>query len=346
MPNHETKIVCPSCGAEFEIPQTSYVTEGVVIGKDSNLGTVSPRLANHKSAEYKLEALRNAGVDVSNIFSITDAAGISKLARVENGVVHDIQDNDPILSNIIGDKTIPNRRLFRRWIMSQVFHMLEHPDGFVVALQRKGYQYQWKMLIEELRVQIKLAEKDPENFADRNRWFNRALVCQIAFDYIFKATESIKHLRKKKCQGRPYVRLRGRNVFISELPEQVTEPLLAIINRIESATTPVALWRATVEFYRQIQCTYIKTDMAMSNEFKDAYKGAGAFFTMKNMILFHECVLQTESGRALTKIGSITQLHKKADEYATEGWRLFGLLRKFLLDNNVDIQAKMAEWKK
>jgi hypothetical protein len=37
-------------------------------------------------------------------------------------------------------------------------------------------------------------------------------------------------------------------------------------------------------------------------------------------------------------------MRMKAGEYRDEGWKLFGLLRKFLKDNNVDIKAKQKEW--
>lgn len=346
MPNQETKIVCPVCGAEFALPEHTHAVTGIVIGKDSNLGTISPALANTSTAENKLEALRNAGVDVSNIFSITDAAGISKLARIENGAVQDIPDNDPIIAQIMGHGTIPNRRLFRRWVMSQVFHMLVDPKGFTEALQRKGYQYQWEMLIEELRVQAKLAITDNENFVDRNRWFNKPIAVAMATDYMAKLEEHIKTLRVRKCHRRPYVHLRGRNVFQDEITEKVMSPLVDKIGSINNAQTPADLHAAVSAFYAQVKKTYLAWEIRMSQDFKSAYKGAGAFFTMKNMILFHGCSMQSDSGKMLTRPGSMKKLYDKAEEYKSEGWRLFGVMKKLIADNNIDIPTKMAEWRK
>lgn len=345
MPNQETKVVCPVCGAEFALPEHTHVATGVVIGKDSNLGTISPALANTSTAEGKLAALRSAGVDVSNIFSITDASGISRLARIENGEVQNISDNDPIIAKIMEQGTIPNRRLFRRWVMSQVFHMLVNPKGFTEALQRKGYQYQWKMLIEEFRVQAKLAITDNENFIDRNRWFNKAIAVEMATDYMVKLDAHIKTLRVRKCRRRPYIHLRGRNVFQDEITHQVLTPLVAQISNIQDAQTPADLHAAVRAFYEEVKKTYITWDIRMSQEFKSAYKGAGAFFTMKNMILFHGCSMQSDSGKMLPRAGSMKKLYEKAEEYKSEGWRLFGVMKKLIADNNIDIVKKMREWK-
>lgn len=79
----------------------------------------------------------------------------------------------------------------------------------------------------------------------------------------------------------------------------------------------------------------------------DAYKGAGAFFTMQNMIRFHNCVIIDDNGKTLSKNASLAFLNKKAKLYENrEGWRLIGMLKKTLDDNNIDVVAKMKEWRK
>lgn len=79
----------------------------------------------------------------------------------------------------------------------------------------------------------------------------------------------------------------------------------------------------------------------------DAYKGSGAFFTMQNMIRFHNCVIIDDNGKTLGKNASLAFLNKKAKLYENrEGWRLIGMLKKMLDDNNIDVVAKMKEWRK
>ena len=50
----------------------------------------------------------------------------------------------------------------------------------------------------------------------------------------------------------------------------------------------------------------------------DAYKGAGAFFTMQNLIRFHGCTAVNDRGRRLDKYQSLAFLSAKAEEYKTE----------------------------
>lgn len=358
---NETKIVCPQCGAEFAIPEHEHISIGIAIGKDSGLGTISPEVvgqssvSSHKShsqmkAEAKLEALKKAGVDVSNLFAMKGASGEEMIGRLQNGVINPVNEDDFIFNAIRNNGTVPNRRLFRRWVMSQVFHMMAYKGygaihGFTAALKNKGYEYQWKMVAEEMRVQAKLSIHDQENFNERNRWFNTRVVCAMAEDYIAQLRKHIEKLPQKKCKKVPYVRIGRMNVFVADLHKKIYEPLQHNIIRMTTAKNPMELALSVVEFYDRIKKLWMMYTIAMSPAFIDAYKGAGAYFTMKNLILFHGC--RFYNGRV--KQGekkSISTLNEKADKYRFEGWRLFGVLKKLLKDNNVDIYQKMAEWRK
>ncbi len=68
--------------------------------------------------------------------------------------------------------------------MAQMFHMmastdhrLGEPVGVTEMIHRMGYEYQWKMLLDELRAQLKMESRDPNGFAERNRWFKN----EVAF---------------------------------------------------------------------------------------------------------------------------------------------------------------------
>lgn len=124
----KTKIVCPNCGAEFAIPATTHVALGVVLGADSNLGTIHPEVVGQSSdfrcadthcntrqpitstsrnmkAEAKIEALRAAGVNVENLFSMKGANGQETIARLVNGNLEIVKDDDPIFAAILNGGT-------------------------------------------------------------------------------------------------------------------------------------------------------------------------------------------------------------------------------------------------
>ena len=312
-------IICPVCGSKFELAAQNSVN--------------------------RFAALRQAGVNTDNLVTIIDANGLSKLARVEGETITPLADNDPILARILNGGNIPNPRLYRRWVMSQVFHMLIAPGGFTAALQKKGYKYQWTMLLEELRVQVRLVDNDPENFADRNRWFNQTTVYAMMTHYYSALEQHIIQIKKRHYRNKPYIRFHGQNILVADITEKILKPIGALIVNALAAKTPEALYEVALAFYNATRQYWMPFDQPMCGDFRGAYKGAGAFFTMKNMILFHDCYIHTDSGKKLSRTGSLKKLYDMANQYTGDGWKLFGALNKFILDNNVNIPAKIASWR-
>ena len=305
-----------------------------------------------KTARERIETLRNAGVDVSHLFAMQGANGGECIASNKGGNLAILEENDPIFNQIIGQGTVPNRRLFRRWVMAQMFHMMTHvpygqtePIGVTAMIHNLGYEYQWKMVLKELYAQMKMEGRDAENFADRNRWFNVGVVEAMAKDYIKQLKERIDSLPAKRCKGIPYKRVGGNDIFVSDLQKKLYLPLHIAAMRISRVRNAAQLHQATKEFDdRRLKMAW---NTPQSKEWVDAYKGAGAFFTMQNLIRFHNCLLVDDRGRRLNKHLSLALLSARAELYkAGEGWRLFALLKKMLDDNGIDPGRKMAEWRK
>ena len=161
-----------------------------------------------KGARERIEALRGAGVDVSCLFAMQGAEGGEYIASNKDGKLTILDDNDPIFGSIMAQGTVPNNRLFRRWVMAQMFHMMSYthyrekePAGVTEMIHRKGYDYQWKMLLNELHAQMKMEHKDITGFAERNRWFNRDVVLAIASDYVNALEKTRGQPGNKKMQG-------------------------------------------------------------------------------------------------------------------------------------------------
>lgn len=342
-------VKCPKCGTNLEIKSAEININ--VPGNISDCGISVEFPASEKKlnkAEEKIEALRNAGVNVDNFFSVRGAKGDYQVMRLDDGEFSVVLDSDPVYAAVRASQTIPERRLFRRWVMAQVFHMMaetdymtDKPIGFVAALRKKGYKYQWKMLLEELRVQVKLANNDPENFDERNRWFNKDIVLSMATDYLKQLKKFIGKLRIRHCKGIPYVRFNGRDTFTEDLNTKFYKPLEKQIEKIQKSDTPLLLYKAAHLFVYQVKRIYMSNVFEQAKAFKDAYKGAGAFFTMKNLILFHGCIFPKLSQQA-----SIACLKYLVSNSELEGYKLFGVFKEFLTTNNIDIEAKRAEWQK
>jgi hypothetical protein len=73
-------------------------------------------------------------------------------------------------------------------------------------------------------------------------------------------------------------------------------------------------------------------------QWKEAYKGAGAYYTLQNMVLFHNVVL----------LGCVNKRHSKAllekclESYRGEYWRFHAMLKKTIEDNNFVLAESIA----
>ena len=337
---NDTKVVCPVCGTEFDVlSQHEHQEKNVtVLGMDSGLGTIVLPVSKRG------EALKAAGIDTSKYFSIPSQDGGSDvLMRWENGRPVPVEDNDPVIQMIRQGGTVPNRSLFRRWVMSQVFHGLAGRGGFAQWLRWHGYKYQWEMFIEELRVQTRLYGKDMENFEARNRWFNKAVAVAMAEDYVRQLRVDAHRRPTHKCKGVPYVRIEHVNYFVSDIEKKLIWPLQSLVSDIRMTKTPQALYDAVRAFWKA--CPVQSWGYVQCAFWKDAYRGMGAYAVMQNLLRFHGCHFPKDNDFYERNTDGLVLLDRAAMAYADgEGWRLFGLMKQMLDENHIDIEAKMKQW--
>lgn len=363
---NETKLTCPKCGTEFSIPSKTHIAIGIAIGKNAGPGTIHPEVIGQDKPESKptklpskaderIAALKEAGVDVSGFFSMKGVDGGEYVGKMENGKMSIFTDDDPVYDAILQGGDVYNWKLARRWVMSQMFHMLalegskkygEYDNSITAQIRWKGYDYMWKQMEEELHAQMKMHKNgDMENFTDRNHWFNKDVLAAMIEDYRYQLHLYVKHECKvKKCKGVPYKRICGEDVFVDDIKKKVFEPIEKLVKEANNAKTPSGLYSVVCRF-NKIRKTR-SWQPRQSAAWIDAYKGAGAFFTMQNLIRYHKCRFSDCFGNVMSKDSSYCELRSKAKEYKGEGWRMIGLLRQFLEDNDIDIKKKMAEWRK
>lgn len=316
-------------------------------------------------AQMRLEALKAAGVDVSKYFPLGD----DHLIKIENGAAVPV-DMDDATIDAVGKKIVEggyvsNWKLFRRWVMSQMFHMLRdmEKDGksFNEVLQKKkGYEYQWRMLENELYAQVKMSEHgDLDNVGSRNRWFNGDVASDMVTDYISKLRKYVddnliynvkkdkdgneKKTYKHTCKGNPYVRLQNKDIFVSDLEKKVYTPLREIANEMAAVPTYKQLYDAVHKFNKNRK--HLEWNTKQADAFINAYKGSGAYYTMRNLIMFHGARF-LKGGRKMSEVNSLKELESKAKLYDEEGWRMLGVLKQLIKESGIDIQGKMDEWKK
>lgn len=307
----------------------------------------------------RMNKLNEAGIDTKKYFTLNvneDIAAGSKIHIVidDNGnYVPSIVHDDPIATQIIESGYVRNTRLHRRFVMAQMFKALNYSNrwtgdhGFAGYVRDKGYKYSINMMIEEVRVLSKLEERDEETFNERSSFFTSDVMVAILEHYMESLEKYIDGLKTYKCKGVPYKKIKCKDIFVDDIYKKIYRPMYNIICSIKfSCLAPNKpsykhIYSKLLDFKKIMIHLPHKTEI--SPVFMDAYKGEGAYYTLKNMVMFHDCKLETENHGIVSGVMAIDYLNRCLKTYKSEGWKMMGLLRKTIEINNFNWKDRLAE---
>lgn len=299
----------------------------------------------------RMEMLNKKGVDTSKYFTLDVNESIPAGAKIH--VVIDksgdavMVENDAILNQIVEDGYVRNTKLHRRFVMAKMFHMLNYKSydgkykGYNDCLKRHyAYEYTFKMMLEEIRVLSKLETRDKETFEERVHFFNKRVVIDVLNDYMEKLENYIDKLPSKNCKGVPYKRIKRTNIFNDDISKKIYSPLMLKIYKVHKAANYTELYKVLRSFMEDM--IRLPWDTPKSKVWIDVYKGEGAYYTLKNLVMFHNCGI--ESGDSFYEgTNAVKILESKLEAYKGEGWRMFALMKKVIEDNNFDFDKRMDE---
>lgn len=313
--------------------------------------------------ENRMEQLVNAGINTGKYFTFELPEGLEPGSKVhlvidENGAPKMVpgmlsqEDRSHLdnLANILNDGYVKNTRLFRRWVTAQMFRNLNYKSydgketGYNAALKRYPYKYTFEMMLEEVRVLGKLEVRDAESFVERSMFFTKDVVVKVCNDYMDKLKAHVNSLQVKRCKKVPYVRVKGENIFVEDLNKKIYQPLQYRINRIKFADNYTDMYVELQRFVRDM--IKLPWDTPKSKDWIDAYKGNGAYYTCKNLIMYHNCKVKDENMRAdyfFDRDASMKILKSKLMSYQGEGWRMFAFMKKLIADNNFSFEDAMRK---
>lgn len=353
---NETRIICPNCGSAITTDRNHVCGFSVGVSRDGDHHLV-PRMSK---AEERLSQLKANGVDTSNYFQVTNPQGQGVLMKWENGIPVAVSDEvkaDPILGSIMENGYVKNTATHRRFVMAQMFRMLNYDSskepysiikgkGYTDYLNQKyDYMYQFKMMKDEIHVLAKLQQVDPSGtFAERVHFFSPQNISKICDEYVETLKKYVASKRTCKCKGIPYKHVNSTygNVFVSDLDKKIYQPL----SRIALHITYLRDYRMIEQLYNEFYKKMIKLprDTKKEKTWVDCFKGSGAYYTIVNMLRYHNCVLfEEESGLLYTQEQTEYVLKTKLDEYENQGWRWFGMMKKLIEDNHFDFDNKMRK---
>ena len=320
----------------------------------------------------RMEMLNNAGINTGKYFTlnvdeeipagakihiVVDKNGnyvpeiipASCVAKTTEGLAGSINETyNAIFNQIIEDGYVRNTKLHRRFVMAQMFRMLDYTSwdgrykGYNECLKRAyGYDYTIKMMAEEIRVLARLENRDYESFNERSQFFNKRVVVAVLEDYLEKLKNYVESLPNHNCKGIPYKKIKGTNIFNVDLDKKVYALVRMYIYKAKNAPSYTALSYVLSSFARN----YVKLPNATpkSKIWIDAYKGEGAFYTLKNLVMFHGCGIKVDKMDVRYGMPAVLELNARAKEYRNEGWRMFALMKKVIEDNNFDFKARMEK---
>lgn len=293
----------------------------------------------------RMNKLNAMGINTGKYFTIPLENGGSVTVIIdENG--NPVKVNDAIATQIIEDGYVRNTKLHRRFVMAQMFQGLNYKSydgrktGYNEWLKNFGIKYEFDMMLEEIRVLSKLEERDRETFVERAHFFTKDVIVKTMEDYVSELKNHIDALPSKNCKGVPYKRVKGKNIFVVDLDKKVYAPLRSDIHSIKYARNYNETYKIVKNFMRNMVALPYNTPK--SKAWIDAYKGEGAFYTLKNLVMFHGCGIKVDN-RFVYGAAAMSVLQKRLNEYKGEGWRMFALMKKVIKDNGFDFQARMAE---
>ena len=249
---NKIEVRCSNCGTSFVIGNSgnpvSELSEGIHY-------LVPETVRNEHKCESKkdarLEALREAGIDVSKLQTLMQT----------NADVKDIfNTDDPIVEELSKGGFIKNPELFRRWIAAQTFRLLKDPNGWTTAV-RKTYdtKYVYNQTKRELKLLCHLKEKCPND---------------IRFQFF--TLEDLKTIFSELMDFNKWYWYRSDEERRKNIKHRIITSLTykELLEVVENTT-----WK----FDRD--CTF------KPKAWLNCFKGAGAYYTLQNIIRTHGLVI-------------------------------------------------------
>lgn len=319
------------------------------------------------SRENRMEALKAANIETGKYFSVTLPEGLKPGSTIktisEDGSPVIVSpekkrnsEEESFLSQIYEDGYVRNTRLHRRWVMAQMFRMLNYKSlvtgksGYDSYLNdHYGYQYQFEMMLEEIRVLSELQDRDPEAFVERSRFFIPDVVSATCNDYINKLEIYVNKLPVHKCKGIPYKKVFGRNIFVEDLNRYVYYSQIINLADVERVVISIRklkfsykdLYKALRKFCANMY--RLPNETPKCKEWKDAFKGEGSYYTLMNLIKFHGCRVPGVKGNMLSMKDSLADVENAVDQYRGLYYKLFAYMKYVIKANDFDFNKRMKE---
>lgn len=297
------------------------------------------------------------GKEVRVLIDETEVSLEDLMVKIENGEHID----DSFAEQIMEQGYVKNYKLFRRWITAQTFEMLNYYNGYRnekgwdAALKYKvPYDRTWTLLLNELKVLSILEKEDKERLEERENFFNLNVVVNMLNHYKYQLRKYWCRQRDEKGRkdkyGNAVVNLAKYGLTDSNELNKIINDVVWYTNNILFTTNSYEeIYKLVSKFLDEVY-NRLPWDTPKCPEWKDAYKGAGAYYTLKNLFMFHDVnavdidyPYDENHLPLLLRKGnpSVMYLNKLLNKYEREGWRMHEYMKLVIDVNNFDLATSI-----
>lgn len=249
-------VRCPNCNTSFVVGDDCNAVKHIKDGISYLVPSVvrNDNLGEttmNEKAKERMAALKEVGIDVSKLQAL-----MSKDESLKDIFT---DDNDPILEEIGNNGFLRNPELFRRWITAQTFRLIKSRNGWTYEVrQRYDTRYAYNQTKKELELLITLANKGLAGKDKRFEFF------------------TLSDMKRIFCE-----------LISSEYTYSFGDTKADFKNKIIKCNT----YRELLSEVRSQRWYFRKRSHFLPRTWLNCFKGAGAYYTLQNIIRTHEFVI-------------------------------------------------------
>lgn len=235
-------------------------------------------------------------MEAKKVFTIDDlmaaiANNATKYTAAECAENESWATTSKFYSQVMEDGHIFNPYLHRRFVPSQFLRMMKYGNADIkICIDTAyGFVYSMEWLKEEVRKLAFLQNADPIAFDERKHFLTIDNIKHIVADYTeVAATAVINSIENFRC-----IRV-GKRRYIRNIRE--AEEFKADISKFNNDVQSVITYETMNELLQAHVVAKLPYETRKSSKFIEVFGRAGAYYTLKHLVMFEHLSLNGKSG--------------------------------------------------
>ena len=330
--------------------------------------TIETSQSNNNSKGDNNMSKSNVDVNVKN-FSVEElsevvaAAVKSVIGTTSKGNTEKTKawaENSKFHNQVMADGHIFNPYLHRRFLPVHFLKLMKNFNMNVDKGIRETYSYMYSIewMMKEVRKLAYLQKIEDVSFAERSVFLDIVDVKKIVADYVKDVKfyirelieEKLKDTKDKDLHCTVYINIKGissfveaghikevvrdhevvRELVMSEKLKDVLSRLDLLLEDVNSVSSYNRDYEKMNHILSSFRMIYVPHDTRKSKTFVEVFKKAGAYYTIKNFVLFHGASLKDE------EVGKPSETMLGEFIYR-EAYVVYAVLKEMMEDNNISI---------